>query len=1651
MNLKIGDLIDVPPVETVIRLDEALSRSQAITSTFVCTSDVGNHLDVLAASFSRETGNGIFLEGDFGSGKSHFLAVVAAWLDDRPGADALSSRVSSLAAYKASARRLLPVEISLVRYRAATPLERIITSAIESALARHGAVVALSPLSRFRERLREILVDPGRLAAFTKATGIDAGGINAWFSEHPGDALATSMAFLSAQGVESPYALIDERDKTFEAAFRAVREASFDGMALIIDELSEFFRSKPDAASLNEDARTLQLLGELSATHPVWIIAAVQESIERTGDIASATFRKIKDRFPVRFKLSTLHIRDLIAKRLVRHRDGAGEKLLAVYDELRKNFPRLNCSAEQFIATYPLHPETLSLLEGLGELFSQHRGIVDFVHARIAGDPSRGILGVLDRPAGELLAPDSIYEHFSQRLAEISAFQAYPRHIVPHLDEVIGRVIDGEEDLALARRLVRMLVPYAIHPTAQAPSARKLAELAGVMIAPHDPDANAEFVAKSILDPLAGSSRFLSKRESASGVLLDAQYVLSASENHAGNLRMRIDKAMADCKRDDSRLVLDPLAELPAGISWPGAEILRGCVERTILWRQTQRTASVAFAPAGSEPQLAASISSAIDNGDADFAVVIIAGNGTFSCNHTAVWRFGVAGQDLDTLAEYFAARSVARDLHASNPAHTPLIPLANDAVRRLEPAARAAVLNALFGGSFDGGAIVVDPSAIQVRRFDRLLEAAGELLLEERFPKFKDIAPRLLQQSIRLYQRLLDEFVAPGSISMSEARAKSLTEAIEALASPLGIVEVKSGSYRLAPAMDDQPFLVYVMSMIRPAGQTRITDLFHGLRIGPYGVPRECACFLFAALAQSGIVSLLRSGRAVPLDFLSMTAVESADAIVPGEIISQADRETLTSHCPFLAPQGGWPSFGLRQQREAWQTLVRLKPQFESVLSDNAKRLSASEEFSAFATFDFGSLRETSRLLGEVFSQVKVSHQAREGLERFLSAWRSSGLSSAQLEQVRSVNRFFSRFAEKFIFIAHYVRHRSVEEAAKIHEQIAQCREPVLAMLKDPLHLVVPDEGVQLGAAFDVFREAYAALYQREHALHYEALLPPKVSKSESRLVALFELLGAIEQLDRPPGLDGLLREIRGDGRHRCNRPVVEELLRSPTCGCEFQMGSERSSISKKDFTFAIEQAFSAYRSILSSPQVIEAVKARAFGIRDMDADAAGRLGKLCAVLQERPATSSLVDLLDERTVAEIGRALSGTITLQQRSLGKLAADLSGRRLTPAKVHGIIDSWLASPDANTLVSIDGGAVAADTALQRPTWWAQLHPELSAGGSNGPAADDSRRLEAELEELYPAREMSRRLMHFTDEQLAGFVSGERFHTGAICAAWELLVKRIVQRPGAVPAENLRSHHCNSDQAASIDNRLNLLTSLAQCNSLPFPDRLRQRLFAAGLWADNWSTADMRKSLAAIVASLESLAADWLAVLPPVSALDTTDRPFVIVLDAVPPDLWLEVSQQFRDALANTTISWARLACGPHTVPSLCALFGIDSARDPLDEFPARGISYHSVKGDESTPLIDLLPPFSAEVTVVVRVTIIDASAHNASLPLPSMTGTLSTVLSRHLPGVIKACAEHKRRLVLTADHGLSWAKGTLFHGKGGVFEEAVVRVEWKKV
>ena len=111
------------------------------------------------------------------------------------------------------------------------------------------------------------------------------------------------------------------------------------GLLLIMDELSEYLRSKPDAQSFNEDLRFLQFLGEWAQGYPLWILAALQEQIEHTGEIEYDLFRKIKDRYPIRFLLTPSHVRDLIARRILRKRPSYHSAVESLAQEFKHVYP----------------------------------------------------------------------------------------------------------------------------------------------------------------------------------------------------------------------------------------------------------------------------------------------------------------------------------------------------------------------------------------------------------------------------------------------------------------------------------------------------------------------------------------------------------------------------------------------------------------------------------------------------------------------------------------------------------------------------------------------------------------------------------------------------------------------------------------------------------------------------------------------------------------------------------------------------------------------------------------------------------------------------------------------------------------------------------------------------------------------------------------------------------------------------------------------------------------------------------------------------------------------------------------------------------------------------------------------------------------
>src|SRR6185436_5856651 len=356
------------------------------------------------------------------------------------------------------------------------------------------------------------------------------------------------------------------------------------GLLLVIDELSEFLRSKPDRRQFSEDIRFLQFLGELGQDRRLFVIAAVQEAIEQIGDFDRAYYRKIKDRFPLVLRLSATHVRDLIAHGVLVKRPGYADGVQEVARHVREALPGAPIDFGALCAIYPLHPATLELLEEVRDRFSQARGVVDFVTGQLAGDLARHIPPFLDREWGSFVTPDAIVRHFEDVLEVQAEFAPHARKLFPwyraHLDELF----ETPAQRRIAEALLHLLVLVHLSPAREAMTAAEATYWLLVSVARVDPSRNREIVER-LLDRLATRGRYVR------GV--EGRYRLDLDDDSAGRLDRRIEAELAELPAPELAFELLAEARLCPAAFDPFALPREQWQARSVAWKHHPRPYAV--------------------------------------------------------------------------------------------------------------------------------------------------------------------------------------------------------------------------------------------------------------------------------------------------------------------------------------------------------------------------------------------------------------------------------------------------------------------------------------------------------------------------------------------------------------------------------------------------------------------------------------------------------------------------------------------------------------------------------------------------------------------------------------------------------------------------------------------------------------------------------------------------------------------------------------------------------------------------------------------------------------------------------------------------------------------------------------------------
>jgi len=250
-KMKIQDLIHVPSIKTVIQLvcaeDTDQQQLMETLNTFVITEETSHSLKVVLQSILEGNGCGMFLQGHYGTGKSHFLSFLSILLEYDWAWDEVDE-VCFEGVRQLREKKYLVTKIPLQHYSAAHTLEDIVFGGVERQFNRAKSQhrkeeqrVLIARASKLLDNFNHYILP--RHSDFLVSFGLRDDQWQEMTCQNPDKSCQIVLKYLEAMET-SPLRLEYNRDDAFKKIEQYRKDYGYDGLVLILDELSEFLRAK---------------------------------------------------------------------------------------------------------------------------------------------------------------------------------------------------------------------------------------------------------------------------------------------------------------------------------------------------------------------------------------------------------------------------------------------------------------------------------------------------------------------------------------------------------------------------------------------------------------------------------------------------------------------------------------------------------------------------------------------------------------------------------------------------------------------------------------------------------------------------------------------------------------------------------------------------------------------------------------------------------------------------------------------------------------------------------------------------------------------------------------------------------------------------------------------------------------------------------------------------------------------------------------------------------------------------------------------------------------------------------------------------------------------------------------------------------------
>ena len=302
-----ADLIQFDPIETVVQLREAdrAASARRLVETFVISNRMGEQLaDLVLPQLQFETptdNKGLLVIGNYGTGKSHLMAVISAIAEHADLAGALTNpTVADKVSLVAGRFFVIRAEIN-----SSMPLRQFVMETLQDQLSEHDVHFEVPPEDQVKNHK---------------------------------DVFASMMAAFTAKFPDK-------------------------GLLFVLDELLDYLRSNREQ-ELMRNLNFLRAVGEFAKGSRFRFIAGVQESLfdNPRFQFAADSLRRVKDRFE-QMRIAREDVAHVVAERLLK-KDAKQQALVREHlTKFAPLYGSMNERMDEFVRLFPVHPAYLDTFE----------------------------------------------------------------------------------------------------------------------------------------------------------------------------------------------------------------------------------------------------------------------------------------------------------------------------------------------------------------------------------------------------------------------------------------------------------------------------------------------------------------------------------------------------------------------------------------------------------------------------------------------------------------------------------------------------------------------------------------------------------------------------------------------------------------------------------------------------------------------------------------------------------------------------------------------------------------------------------------------------------------------------------------------------------------------------------------------------------------------------------------------------------------------------------------------------------------------------------------------------------------------------------------------------------------------------------------